>query len=223
MGLVRSRNEDAWGEAESRIFAVADGMGGTAGGMRAAGLAITGFLTMDPSNGWLAAISHINVGVRRVCTAEGFPQAGSTLVGLVIDGPRCITISVGDSRIYRFRGGRLDLVTCDHNVRGLRIEEGLNPDEADCRGKPAALTSYLGNPDQRQRIDVTTIGAESGDRLLLCSDGVHGQLSSEALTSVLAAPTDPRLAAEHVVLAANQAGGRDNSTAVVVDLEVDEP
>jgi len=223
IGLTRRRNEDAWGEQNGRIFVVADGMGGAEGGSRASDLSVSGFLTADPSQGWLQAMRHLNTTVHKTCTAEGLPSAGSTLVGLAIDGPRCITISIGDSRIYRLRDGDLDLLTNDHNIRSLRFEEGLDPAERDERGKPAALTSYLGNPDSNQRIDVGTIAVHDGDRIMLCSDGVHGQVDPQQLAALICLSNSSTTAADKVVAAADQAGGRDNATAVIIDMEVARP
>ena len=223
IGLRRQRNEDAWGEQSGRIFVVADGMGGAAGGSRASDLSVSGFLTADPSHGWLQAMRRLNETVHQTCLSEGIPTAGSTLVGLAIDGPRCITISIGDSRIYRLRDGHLELLTNDHNIRSLRAEEGLDPEGQDERGKPAALTSYLGNPDNDQRIDVGTIAVNDGDRILLCSDGVHGQVGPEQLATLIGAANPSATAVDNAVNAADQAGGRDNATAVIIDLEVNKP
>ena len=220
IGRIRRRNEDAWGELDRRVFAVADGMGGAEGGARASTLAVAGFLTADPSQGWLSALRHLNASINGTCTTEGLPTAGSTLVGLVIDGPRCVTISIGDSRIYRLRNDRFDKLTTDHNVRTLRIEEGLAPNGTDDRGKPAALTSYLGNPVHSQRIDVGTIGAANGDRLLLCSDGVHGQIPDQTLAALVAGPAPLDEVASTILATADNAGGRDNATVVLLDLEV---
>lgn len=217
VGLVRSSNEDAWGESDDRIFAVADGMGGTAGGARASALAVASFISADPSRGWLRALAEVNATVRLRCDEEGFPQAGTTLVGLVVEAGRCITLSLGDSRIYRLRDGSLRLLTTDHNIRTLRIEEGLDPSGPDARGKPAALTSYIGNTDTTQRADVGTVSARAGDRFLLCSDGVFGQLPDDDIAGLLA-EGDCELAATRLVEAADRAGGRDNATALVVEL-----
>lgn len=217
VGLIRTKNEDAWGESDGRVFAVADGMGGTDGGQRASTLAIAGFLSADPSDGWLAAIESLNSSVRERCDEENMYTAGTTLVGVIVEAGRCVTISVGDSRIYRLRNNELEQLTSDHNLGNLRIEEGLDPRAHDERGKPGALTSYLGNPDREQRVDVGTVSSETGDRLLLCSDGVHNQVASEDIVRILQGGTCQDVA-ERLVFESDNAGGRDNATALVVEL-----
>lgn len=217
VGHVRKQNEDSWGESDQRVFVVADGMGGTAGGARASALAVAGMLSANPADGWVNAMIDLSHDVRQRCDAEGLPNAGSTLVALVFDERRCVTLSVGDSRIYRLRDGVLELLTADHNLRNLRAEEGLDPDGADDRGRPGALTSYLGNPDPWQRIDVGTVAGQEDDRLLLCSDGVYGQLTDEDIANLLALPECDE-AAQALVTASDNAGGRDNSTALIVEL-----
>lgn len=216
-GRVRTRNEDSWGEAHGCVFAVADGMGGAAGGQRASTLAVAGLLAADATAGWTGALRLLNDAISRQCRAEGFPSAGSTLVAVVVDRGRCVTIHIGDSRIYRLRSGELCRLTSDHNLANLRRDEGLDPRADDGRGGPRALTSYLGNPMAGQRVDVGTVSAEPADRLLMCTDGIHGQMS-EATIGQLLRHGDCQEAADLLVAEADRAGGRDNATALVVEI-----
>lgn len=219
VGLIRQANEDHFG-ATGQLFLVADGMGGTSGGALASRLTVEHLLQSDPHDGWVAVLSAVNDSVRNACTSAGHPSAGSTIVGLIVEDQRCVTLSVGDSRIYRFRDGELHQLTVDHNLGNLRREEGLDPSIGDERGKPRALTSYIGNPDGSQRLDVGTVSAQHGDRMLLTTDGVHEQLSSSQLSDLLQIQTC-RAAANAIVDASNEAGGRDNSTAYVIELSTD--
>lgn len=216
VGLVRPANEDHFGSID-RLFVVADGMGGAAGGALASQLTVEFLLGADPAEGWIAALSTVNDRVRRQCSAEGFETAGSTVVGLVVEDQRCVTLAMGDSRIYRLRAGGLHQLTTDHNLGNLRLEEGLDPTKGDDRGKPRALTSYVGNPDHSQRIDVGTVSAQGGDRMVLTSDGVHEQVDGKSLVALLSTGSCQE-AAEAVVGAADRAGGRDNATAFVIEL-----
>ncbi len=216
-GRVRSRNEDSWAEAHGCVFAVADGMGGAAGGQRASTLAVAGLLAADATAGWTSALGLLNDAVGRQCRAEGFPSAGSTLVAVIVDRGRCVTIHIGDSRIYRLRSGELCLLTSDHNLANLRRDEGMDPRAEDGRGGPRALTSYLGNPVAGQRVDVATVSAEPADRLLLCTDGVHGQMTESTIGELLQSG-DCQEAAGLLVAAADRAGGRDNATALVIEI-----
>lgn len=216
-GLVRQRNEDSWGEAHGCVFTVADGMGGEAGGQRASTLAVAGLLAADATDGWMGALRRLNDAVGHQCRAEGFPFAGSTLVAVIVDRGRCVTLHVGDSRIYRLRAGELCRLTTDHNLANLRRDEGLDPLADDGRGGPRALTSYLGNTLPGQRMDVGTVSAQPGDRLLLCTDGVHGQMSEARLAELLRSG-DVQQAADRLVTGADRAGGRDNATALVIEI-----
>ena len=216
-GRVRPRNEDSWGEAHGCVFAVADGMGGATGGQRASTLAVAGLLAADATAGWTTALRLLNDAIGRQCRAEGFPSAGSTLVAVVVDRGRCVTLHIGDSRIYRLRSGELCRLTSDHNLANLRRDEGLDPRVDDGRGGPRALTSYLGNPLPGQRVDVGTVSAEPADRLLLCTDGIHGQMSEPTIGDLLQRGGCQE-AADLLVAEADRRGGRDNATALVIEI-----
>lgn len=220
IGLVRKRNEDAWGEKGGRAFVVADGMGGTSGGAIASGHAVAGFLASNPLDGWLTAMQTLNVSVRHTCVKDGHDNAGTTLVGLLVDHNRCVTVNIGDSRIYRLRQGQLELLTIDHNLGNLRREGGRAADYDDGRGRPGALTSYLGSTDDEQRVDIRTISVRDGDRILMSSDGVHGQVSEGKIQDIIQTQNTCGQAAEQLTAESAQAGGRDNATALLVDLSV---
>ena len=219
VGLVRPANEDHFGSSDN-LFVVADGMGGAEGGALASQLTVEHLLASSPEDGWITALSLVNSSVRRECKSAGFEAAGSTLVGVVVEEHRCVTLAVGDSRIYRIRDGELQQLTVDHNLGNLRQEEGLDPTVGDTRGKPRALTSYIGNPDRAQRLDVGTVSALHGDRLLLTTDGVHESLSRHELADLSKTGTCQSVA-DALVDAANEAGGRDNATAVIIELSRD--
>lgn len=215
VGLVRAQNEDFFGNRND-LFVVADGMGGAEGGALASRLTVEHLLKATPDDGWISALRAMNQRVRAECIEAGFSSAGSTVVGLAIEPRRCVTLAIGDSRIYRFRDRQLQQLTVDHNLGNLRKEEGLDPALGDDRGKPRALIAYVGNPFDSQRIDVGTVSAQPGDRMLLTTDGVHEQLSVEELQICLRAPTC-EAAAQAMVARADNAGGRDNATAMVIE------
>ncbi len=216
VGLVRSANEDSYGSS-GHLFIVADGMGGAAGGALASSLTVHHLLDAAPQNGWISALASVNELVRTDCQQAGYQGAGSTMVAMVVEEHRCVTLAMGDSRIYRCRNGALHQLTSDHNLGNLRREEGLDPSVGDERGKPRALTSYMGNPDTSQRIDVGTVSAQSGDRMLLTTDGVHEQVAPALITELLQRSTCQE-AAQSLVEAADEAGGRDNATVFVIEL-----
>lgn len=222
IGKIRKENEDHWGHVETHRFAVADGMGGTDGGRVASELIIDGFMRLESNSAWVPQLTQLNRSVHERCQALGFPQAGTTLVALVVEAHRCVTVHIGDSRIYRLRDGNLQLLTTDHNIWNLRLEEGLDPSVIDQRGTPRALTSWIGSPEEPDYIDIGTLSVEEGDRLLLVTDGVSEQLTSEDIETILASEADSTLVAQTLVDRADLAGGKDNSTALVVDLGVSE-
>jgi serine/threonine protein phosphatase PrpC len=223
-GVRRRVNEDAWGRRED-LFVVADGMGGRGGGALAARVAVDRFLersaraTETPH--WRRIVAEVNADVRRAGGERGVDRLGTTLLAASVGGAVVTLVHLGDSRAYRAThhpGDRLDLLTGDHTVRAELLAAGL--DVGDYRERGVALhglTSFIGLEDDVLRVDVLAVSMRPGDRLLLCTDGVYRQLDDDALRATLSAPS-PRLAAEGLVEAADRAGGRDNATAIVLQL-----
>jgi protein phosphatase len=231
-GLHRRINEDAWG-ARDDVFVIADGMGGRGGGALAARTAIDGVLAAvhgSTTVDWRGVIGGVNQRVIAAGREHGIGRLGSTLLLAVVAGPLVTLVHVGDSRAYRLTGPsatdgrrspRLDLLTHDHNVRSELLAAGLDVGEYRDRGvAPHGLTSYIGLEHEPLRIDVLAVPMRSGDRLLLCTDGIHRPLPDEMLRGALQAPTC-REAAQSLVATADDAGGRDNATAVVLELGFD--
>ena len=126
---------------------------------------------------------------------------------------------VGDSRAYRSRGGRLEQLTEDHSLVAALVREGrLDPDAAPRDPRRHVITRALGAEDGI-RVDVVTVDRLPGDRFLLCSDGIHGQLDDATIGRVLAGTSEPGAAADELVALADAAGGEDNATVVVIDAD----
>jgi protein phosphatase len=226
-GVRRRVNEDAWGH-RADTFVVADGMGGRGGGALAAGTAIDRFLARLANAGvhpgWRQIVEAVNDDVIEAGRARGVDRLGTTLLAGVVGGPLVTLIHVGDSRAYRLtdlRGRpRFDVLTHDHNVRSELLAAGLDVGEYRDRGVAVhGLTSFIGLENEALRVDVLAVPVRAGDRLLLCTDGVHRQLDDGQLRTMLALPSC-RLAAKRLVELADEAGGRDNATALVVELGV---
>lgn len=226
-GMRRRVNEDAWGR-RGGLFVVADGMGGRGGGALAARTSIDRFLARAGEAGsrpdWRAIVEAVNVDVVEVAAERGITRVGTTLLASTVGGPLVTVIHLGDSRAYRLTsigdsgGGRLDLLTHDHNVRTELLAAGL--DVRDYRDRGVALhglTSFVGLEHEVLRIDVLAVPVRSGDRILLCTDGVYRQLDDDQLRLALGTES-ARQAAEALVEQADRAGGKDNSTAVVVTI-----
>lgn len=225
-GRRRRVNEDAWGQ-DVGTFVVADGMGGQLGGATAASMAVARFLqrlaTGEGRPDWPAIVHGVNQEVRRAGAEQGLPRLGTTLVAAVVAGPIVTFVHLGDSRAYRLSplphaAARLDVLTHDHTVRAELLAAGLDVGTYQARGVALhGLTSFIGLEPDQLRIDVLAVPVRAGDRILLCTDGIHRQLDDDALRRLLALG-GCREAADQLVAAADEAGGRDNATALVVQI-----
>ena len=152
---------------------------------------------------------------------------GTTMIAAALvatdDGDRLVLANVGDSRAYRLHGDELVQLTTDHSVAEELVARGeLSEEEAAVHPHRHILTRALGvQPDVA--VDVWQLVPEEGDRFLLCSDGLTNEVPAEEITDVLSATRDPQEAAETLVRMANEAGGNDNATVVVLDVMVGEP
>lgn len=219
-GTRRGPNEDAWGRRGS-TYAVADGMGGQGGGAYAAQTAIERFLARTGTGtvDWNAEVVAVTVEVRGAAAARGIERIGTTLLAATVAGPRATLVHVGDSRAYRLTvDRRLDVLTSDHNVRTELLAAGLEIGEYRARGVALhGLTSFIGLEPSSLRVDVLDVALRAGDRLLLCTDGVHHHVGDDQLRQSLGGP-NCQTAAEQLVALAGANGGRDNATAVVLAL-----
>ena len=154
----------------------------------------------------------------REAVSWGFEHVGTTLLAALVGGPLVTVVHVGDSRAYRCPASSLDLLTDDHNVRAELLAAGLDIAEYRDRGVALhGLTSFIGLEHDVPRIDVLAVPVRAGDRLLLCTDGVHRQLDDDQLRRGVAAGSCHD-AAEQLVEEADEAGGRDNATAMVLEV-----
>ena len=134
------------------------------------------------------------------------------------NGGHFVVANVGDSRIYRYHSGRMIQISQDHSVAEELVRKGeLTGAEAAVHPKRHTLTRVIGM-GQEIDIDMWEVPAETGDRFLLCTDGLSNEVSDETLSDILSARIDPQQAAELMVKTANKNGGSDNITAVIVDV-----
>ena len=221
-GSARSTNEDAYGERHRTAFAVADGMGGRQGGAVAARAAVDALLQRlggEPGAiDWRAVITESNEAVRRAATAAGLQHTGAAAAALRVAGGRATLLHLGDVRAYRLDDGATQL-TSDHNVANELARAHLDPTRL--RFHPselAALTVFFGDPDSASGFGIRSVNVAPGDRLVLCSDGVHGALGPDGWQAVAVLPSPTRVA-EALVDAAVAAGSTDDATALVVAFE----
>jgi protein phosphatase len=238
VGRVREVNEDSY-LAAPPVFVVADGMGGHDGGDVASRIVVEEFARLaeegyDPRRGSTAVAETLVACHRRITeyaeeqsrhTGRDF-QAGTTaVVALLVEddaqeggAPKWLLANVGDSRIYRFVDGDLEQVSVDHSlVQELADEGTITREEMSSHPARHVVTRALGGPELEDA-DYFLLPLASAERLLLCSDGINEMIGDRQVAAILADATDPRDAADRLVAAAVAAGGRDNATAVVVDV-----
>ena len=226
-GRVRAANQDAM-HADRGLFIVADGMGGHQGGEFAANLAVRTVVgePHDTTDNLIEAISTANRLVHD--TAIERPDLhgmGTTLTAISVvngpSGPHFTLANVGDSRIYRFRDNELLQLTFDHSYVGELMRRGdLTAEEAASHPYRNMLTRAVGI-NAEVDIDQWEMKPSANDRYLLCSDGVTNELSDEEISSILGRFSPVTIAARALVQAANDRGGRDNSTVIIVDVTID--
>ncbi|NEP17700.1 MAG: serine/threonine-protein phosphatase [Leptolyngbya sp. SIO4C1] len=228
-GLLRANNQDAYyTDPAGRFFIVADGMGGHAGGQEASRLA-TVTIQARLEAGWHTDIASPQLLEQAFLAANEailkdqhrHPERadmGTTAVVLAFRGadsqPWCA--HVGDSRLYQLHGPQLAQVTEDHTWVARAIREG-ELTESQSRHHPwrHVLSQCLGREDLLQ-VDIQALQVAPGDRLLLCSDGLTEELPDRLIASHLKSMRVCQTAAESLVDAAKERGGRDNITVVVV-------
>lgn len=223
IGRRRTVNEDAF-LAASPLFLVADGMGGHEAGEVASAAVVAEFarLVGRPSLDVDTVRTTFARARRRVAEIDEGGNAGTTLTGAVIaeidGGAYWLVLNIGDSRTYRLSGGELEQVSVDHSVVQELVDAGqLDPEEAEIDRRRNVITRAIGGGSEADP-DFWLIPAETGDRLLVCSDGLSNELDRVRMHDILKTVADPEDAATVLVREAVDHGGRDNVTAVVVDV-----
>jgi PPM family protein phosphatase len=225
VGLVREGNEDSY-LTDEPLFAVADGMGGHRGGEVASQLAVETLEKLFKKGiGELPdQVQEANrVVFERSVVDEKVAGMGTTLTAALVEGDRIRLAHVGDSRAYLLREGDLRLLTEDHTLVHRMVTEGeISKEEAETHPQRSVLTRALG-VETVVDVDDDTVQVRPGDRLLLCTDGLTSMVSEQAVEEVLGAVPDPQEAAQRLVQLANEGGGTDNTTVVVLDFSDDAP
>ncbi len=231
-GLVRSDNQDSYlMRAQSFFLAVADGMGGGQGGALASAWICEEFARRLDAPGVTpfrlrvaqtnAALQDANARVREYAEANGYKSMGSTAAVLLADperSRRAVVAHVGDSRVYRWRNGRGQLLTRDHTVGseiGRALTNASQAQSLQSRSNPLThiLTRAVGI-GFKVRAEWRKIDVRPGDRFLLCTDGVHDVLSDVQIASLIGRAKTPAQAVESVAEKVVAAGAPDNYTIV---------
>ena len=223
-GRQRRANEDSL-LARAPLFVVADGMGGAQAGEVASRLAVESFQgglldASEPESALAALARDANSRIHELSHSHAEQAGMGTTLTAVYVGERDVSIAhVGDSRAYRFRDGELLRLTDDHSLVDELLRQGrLTPEEAVEHPQRSVITRALG-PEGAVEVDTRSYSARDGDVYLLCSDGLTTMVAEDRLAELLAAHESLRDKGEALIAAANEAGGRDNITVVLLRLE----
>ena len=242
-GLRRSINEDSVSVREDLgLFVVADGMGGHAAGEVASRVAVEGIVafveatqTMTPDQTWPIPFDpkqSMNANRLRAAVRMGNRQLASeiassselrgmatTAVAVLIDDGTGTLAHVGDSRAYRLRDGQLDRLTRDHSWVEAQIRIGALSEQAARQHPWRNIVTRALSGSEDLKVDVREVALEPGDRLLLCTDGVFTVLDDDQISEVLRRETDLDQLCHALIQGANDGGGPDNVTAVVLEVD----
>jgi serine/threonine protein phosphatase PrpC len=220
VGRQRTANEDDFVLAPP-FFAVADGMGGAKAGEVASAMATEVFEgehdSGEPAEVQLARIlREANRRIYDLAVAdESHRGMGTTLTAAKVTGDEISLGHVGDSRAYRMRDGELEQLTKDHSlVAELERSGQITAEAAEHHPQRSIITRALG-PEPDVEVDTYTLSGRDGDVFLLCSDGLTSMISDEEIGSILRSADSLDAAADALVRAANQSGGKDNITVVL--------
>lgn len=225
VGRVRRENQDAvLADDELGLWLVADGMGGHAGGARASTIArdtVRDLVRDGTSLADAVMAAHHAIRSEQLERPE-YNDMGTTVVALAEQGGRYEVCWVGDSRAYRFRSDSrpLEMLTSDHNVAGVLVASGaLSPDEATRHPQRHVLTDCLGLAGEEvPRVDIVEGEWQPGDMIVLCSDGLSGELGDSEIERILRSvkASSAQGLAEELLQGALASGAHDNVSVVVV-------
>jgi protein phosphatase len=232
---VRKNNEDSWfADSEQGLYIVSDGMGGAAAGEVASKMVVEtlplvlrerlhsldNLTAPDVTAQVRQAFVEVNGQMRaqsRVRPELG--GMGATVVLAFVRAGQALLAHAGDSRCYLLRHGELKRMTKDHSMIQVLIDAGqLKPEDAHQHPDRAKITQCMGTNGEVIP-DVTVVELKADDRILLCSDGLTNMVNDAQLTALLINYPDPNAACSALIAAANEAGGQDNITAIVIAID----
>jgi len=244
VGMVRTNNEDSYRIVQAlNLFVLSDGMGGEAHGEVASALAVETVVKHcregeeDPSAPLLGEakpgltskgrrlLSAVHLANQKIFeSAQEHPEQqgmGATLTAAWIDDAQLSIGHVGDSRVYLLRAGLLEQLTSDHSLVAEQVRRGLlTASEAEQSNLQSVLLRAFGTQPEVE-IDMEQVGLFPGDTLLLCSDGLTRMVPEFEIAGALQAEPDAQRAADKLVELANQNGGIDNVTVVVISIKIE--
>jgi len=237
VGRVRPINEDAFlARAELGLFVVCDGMGGAAAGEVASQLAVEtigaalngGGAAIEPLTGYLPRTAQLGRAIEQANRAiyerakgdTSHAGMGTTVVGAWVNDSVVSVAHVGDSRAYVSNQSGFESVTSDHSLVEAQVQAGLINREQSLQSEHQNVLLRALGRDPDVAVDLSEIPLAAGDRLLLCSDGLTRMVADDRLADALAKfRGNPQGACDHLIAAANDSGGPDNITVIVVEVQ----
>lgn len=223
VGSVRELNEDAYLERpDLGLWMVADGMGGHFAGDVASRMVVSAMQELEPPKSLSLFVEEVekrlietNARLRDYAEREETHTIGSTVVAMLIHRAHAVCLWAGDSRMYRFRDGRLEQISQDHALVEELVERGvLTPEQAIDHPHGNLVTRAVGAAE-KLFVDVEIIDVEPGDLFILCSDGLEKEITEEVM-STLAPDIDPSQLSHALLERALSQGARDNVTVITV-------
>jgi protein phosphatase len=233
VGLVRRANEDSYLlRPDLGLFVVSDGMGGHNAGAEASAFVVAnlpdlvgerlpgeGAALDEVASAFSSAVTDLSALLRQEADSKAsLSGMGATLVTVLVRQGHLFVAHLGDSRCYRLRQGQLTTLTHDHSVAAMLLREGqISALEARFHPGKSMLARYVGM-DGLVEPDTSIFPIEAGDRLLLCSDGLWGQMEESELLATLKENPEPEPCCKQLVALALANGGHDNITALQINL-----
>jgi serine/threonine protein phosphatase PrpC len=228
VGKIRANNQDS-GYAGTYLFVVADGMGGHAGGDVASAIAVRRIAEVDQkftsAHDAVFALQSALIAANSLLAETVFEHdeltgMGTTVSGIIRVDNQIAMAHIGDSRIYRYRGGKLEQISADHTFVQRLVDSGrITPEEAAVHPRRSVLMRVLGDVDAAPEIDTAVFDTSPGDRWLICSDGLSSYVSDDKMEHVLATIPSAQGAAERLIKESLDQGAPDNVTVVLVDID----
>ncbi len=221
-GKVREQNEDTFGYRDT-LFVIADGMGGHQAGEVASAIAVETVLAVemdaDPVASLRRAVLSANSAIlEEMAKNENFLGMGTTIAILLLKTAQAFVSHLGDSRIYQLTEGNLVQLTNDHSFVAELIKNGsITEEEAKIHPQRNVLTRALGTEGHLE-FEVNSFSTHSGDKFLLCSDGLTGIVDERKIKEILMSGKAPQIIADQLVEQANKDGGTDNISVIVIEV-----
>lgn len=226
-GKIRSNNQDS-GYSGANLFAVADGMGGHAGGDVASSIAIQrlqpldqGYSSVEDAQASLQAAATTAAGdlIRAAKERPELAGLGTTVSAIIMVDEYAVIGHIGDSRIYLYRDDALTQITADHTFVQRLVDSGrITPEEARYHPRRSVLMRVLSDMDADPELDMFVMHTQPGDRWLLCSDGLSGVVDETRILKAMQLGVAPGRTADYLLKQALDGGAPDNVTIVLVDV-----